>query len=81
MPFWNVDFSVKKSFKVTERASVEFTTIFSNLFNHNQMSDPYLILGDTGDWGSVGGFSAAYNQLTAQINSPRAMEFGLRFSF
>jgi hypothetical protein len=81
MPFWNVDFSVKKSFKVTERASVEFTTIFSNLFNHNQLSDPYLILGDTGDWGAAGGFSSAYNGLTAQINSPRAIEFALRFSF
>jgi hypothetical protein len=81
MPFWNVDFSVKKNVRVTERVNVEFTTVFSNLFNHNQMSDPYLILGDTGDWGAVGGFSAAYNGLPAQISTPRAMQFGLRFSF
>ncbi|MGB7848494.1 MAG: carboxypeptidase-like regulatory domain-containing protein [Candidatus Acidiferrum sp.] len=81
MPFWNVDFSVKKSVLVTERVNVEFTTIFSNLFNHNQLSDPYLILGDTGDWGAAGGFSAAYNGLTAQVNNPRAIEFGLRIRF
>jgi len=81
MPFWNVDFSVKKSVMVTERVNVEFTAIFSNLFNHNQMSDPYLILGDTGDWGAVGGYSSAYNGLTAQANTPRAIEFGLRISF
>jgi len=81
MPFWNVDFSVKKSVMVTERFNVEFTTIFSNLFNHNQLSDPYLILGDTGDWGAAGGYSAAYNALTAQVNNPRAIEFALRFNF
>jgi hypothetical protein len=81
MPFWNVDFSVKKQVFVTERMNVEFTSIFSNLFNHNQLSDPYLILGDTGDWGAAGGFSAAYNGLSAQVNNPRAIEFGLRFNF
>jgi hypothetical protein len=81
MPFWNVDFSVKKNVRVTERVNVEFQTVFSNLFNHNQMSDPYLILGDTGDWGAVGGFSAAYNGLSAQISTPRAIQFGLRVSF
>ena len=81
MPFWNVDFSVKKNVRVTERVNVEFQTVFSNLFNHNQMSDPYLILGDTGDWGAVGGFSSAYNGLSAQISTPRAIQFGLRVSF
>ena len=46
MPFWNVDFSVKKNIRVTERVSLEFTSIFTNLFNHNQLSDPYLVLDD-----------------------------------
>jgi hypothetical protein len=81
MPFWNVDFSVMKTVRITERMNVQFTTIFTNVFNHNQMSDPYLILGDTGDWGAVGGYSAAYNGLSAQISTPRAIQFGLRFSF
>ena len=39
------------------------------------------ILGDTGDWGAVGGFSSAYNGLSAQISTPRAIQFGLRVSF
>jgi len=55
MPLWNVDFSVKKNIRVTERVSVEFSTIFSNPFNHNQLSDPYLILGHSHDWGGLGG--------------------------
>jgi hypothetical protein len=81
MPFWNVEFSLKKRVMVTERVGVEFQAIFSNLFNHVQLSDPYLVLSDTGDWGGLGGLSG--NQFTgqAQANSPRAMEFGLRLSF
>jgi len=45
------------------------------------MSDPYLILGDTDDWGALGGLSAAYNGLSAQISTRRAIQFGLRLSF
>lgn len=81
MPFWNLDFSVKKSVRVTERVNAEFTTIFSNLFNHNQLSDPYLIVGDAADWGALGGYSSIYNGLPGQVNNPRAIEFALRFNF
>jgi len=81
MPFWNVDFSVKKNIRVTERVSTEFTAIFSNLFNHNQLSDPYLVLGDVGDWGALGGLSGIQFTGVAQANTPRAMEFGLRVRF
>lgn len=48
-PFWNVDFSIKKNIAITERVRAEFTTIFTNLFNHNYLSDPYLVVGDVGD--------------------------------
>jgi len=34
---------------------VEFQAIFSNLFNHVYLSDPYLVLGDKGDWGRLAG--------------------------
>jgi hypothetical protein len=81
VPFWNVDFSVKKNVLVTERFSAEFTAIFSNVFNHNQLGDPYLAVGDAADWGYLGGNSVVNNGLSAQVNSPRAMEFGLRIRF
>lgn len=80
-PFWNVDFSIKKNIAITERVSTEFTTIFTNLFNHNYLSDPYLVVGDVGDWGALGGYSSVFNGLSAQANNPRAMEFGLRVRF
>jgi hypothetical protein len=76
LPFWNVDLSIKKNTRLTERFSVDFTAIFANVFNHNQMSDPLNSLGDVGDWGGLGGLAGA-----GQANSPRSMEFGLRFSF
>lgn len=80
-PFWNVDFSLKKNVIVTERFGVEFQAIFSNLFNHVYLSDPYLVLGDKGDWGALGGLSGIQFTGQAQANSPRNMEFGLRLRF
>jgi hypothetical protein len=77
MPFWNVDFSVKKNVMFTERVSAEFGAIFTNIFNHNQMFDPTSngslgnALGDTGDWGALEG----------QVNNPRKIELGLRVRF
>jgi hypothetical protein len=81
LPFWNVDLSIRKNIRITERVGLEFTTIFSNVFNHVQLSDPYLVLGDQGDWGALGGYSGVQFTGVGQANSPRAMEFGLRVRF
>ena len=70
-PFWNVDFSVKKSIMFGERVSAEFGAVFTNVFNHNQLFDPYNALGDTGDFG----------QLEGQVNNPRHVELGVRVRF
>jgi hypothetical protein len=70
-PFWNVDFSVKKNIMFSERFSAEFGAVFTNVFNHNQLFDPYNALGDTGDFG----------QLEGQVNNPRHIELGLRIRF
>ena len=40
LPYWNVDVSLKKMFKITERVSTEFQFVVTNLFNHNQWGDP-----------------------------------------
>ena len=69
--FWNVDFSVKKNIKVTERFSAEVGAIFSNIFNHNQLFDPYNALGDTADFGALEG----------EVNNPRKIEIGARIRF
>jgi hypothetical protein len=81
LPYWNVDLSIKKNILITERVSVEFSTIFANVFNHVQLSDPYLVLGDQGDWGALGGFSGVQFTGVGQANTPRNIEFGLRLRF
>jgi hypothetical protein len=71
MPFWNVDFQVKKSIHINERFSAEVQSIFSNVFNHDQLGDPNLNLGNPAAWGV----------LSTQINTPRSIEIGVRFRF
>jgi hypothetical protein len=71
MPFWNVDFQVKKNIRITERFSAEFQSIFTNIFNHDQLADPVLNLGSASTWGTLGG----------QINTPRSIELGIRLRF
>jgi hypothetical protein len=58
----------------TERFSADFGAIFTNIFNHNQLSDPYNALGDTGDFGALG-FGVG------QANNPRHIEIGVRVRF
>jgi hypothetical protein len=74
LPFWNIDLSVKKDVMVTERFHVEFSSIFTNVLNHNQLYDPGnpgLVLGEKANWGALEG----------QVNSPRKIELGLRVRF
>jgi hypothetical protein len=71
MPYWNMDMSLQKVFKITERTSFEYSMIFANIFNHNVMGDPGLNLASSATWGVE----------SSQVNSPRSMEFGLRARF
>jgi hypothetical protein len=70
--YWNMDLSVKKNVKLTERFNLEFQFLFVNVFNHNELggSDP-LDLSNSSSFG-------VYN---FQANTPRQMEFGVRFNF
>jgi hypothetical protein len=40
LSYWNMDFSIKKNFRVTEGVSLEFQGVFANVLNHNQWLDP-----------------------------------------
>jgi len=80
LSYWNMDFSLKKQFKITERVSFEAQAVFLNLFNHVVFYDPgfggaqgndYLDTSAPDAWGTSPG----------QGNTPRAMEFGFRVSF
>jgi hypothetical protein len=71
LPYWNLDLSIKKNIKITERVSSEFQIVFTNVLNHNQFLDPILDLTSPGSFGSI----------TTQGNVPRQMEFGARVNF
>jgi len=71
MPYWNVDMSIQKNFKVWESTSITVGMIFTNVFNHNVLGDGGMDLYNPGGWGVEGG----------QLNTPRNIEFGMRASF
>jgi hypothetical protein len=79
LPYWNVDLSVKKMFKITERFTTEFQVVFTNFFNHNQWGDPtgeYLDTSNPAGFGSLPG-SVTYNNQSFM----RQMQFGARINF
>jgi hypothetical protein len=79
LPYWNVDMSVKKQFKITERLNAEFQVVFTNIFNHNQWGDvtgDYLDTSSPASWGTLPG------SVTSGTNAyMRQMQFGLRINF
>jgi hypothetical protein len=79
LPYWNLDFSVKKMFKITERVNAEAQVVFVNILNHNQWGDvsgDYLDTSNPGSWGVLPGSVITNNQ-----NYMRQMQFGIRLSF
>ena len=79
LPYWNVDLSVKKMFRITERFSTEFQVVFTNVFNHNQWGDPFNEYLDTtvpSAWGSLPGSVTEGN-----TSFMRQMQFGARINF
>ena len=50
-PYWNVDMSVEKSVKVYESVALQFSVIFTNVFNHDVLGDPAMTLYDSSTWG------------------------------
>ena len=75
--YWNMDAEIKKTVRITETASFEFSFIAANAFNHRQFEDPYMDISDSPSWGVL-------NTQQESINGTpftRQMEFGGRVSF
>jgi hypothetical protein len=79
LPFWNLDMSVSKNLKFTERFNGSLYVPSTNVLNHMQPADPFFYLGDPTTFGVLGaGYTGAGN---VQANTPRRMAFGLRISW
>jgi Carboxypeptidase regulatory-like domain len=80
LPYWNVDLSVKKMFKITERFSTEFQVVFTNVFNHDQFGDPTGDFLNTASASSFGTLPGSVTNFAGQ-SFQRQIQFGLRLSF
>jgi hypothetical protein len=72
LPRWNVDLSVNKSINFwREGVGADFSVLFTNVLNHNVMSNPTLTLTTANTFGRI----------TGSASTPRNMEFGIRLHF
>jgi hypothetical protein len=71
LPYWNMDLSIRKNFKIWESYSLEFSGVMTNVFNHLDFANPTTSLASSTTFGVV----------SSQGNAPRSIEMGVRFSF
>ena len=68
---WNLDLSVGKLTRITERVGVRITADFTNVFNRVQFADAGFDFTNP----------ASFGVLTTQLNSPRFIQLGARVEF
>jgi hypothetical protein len=88
--FWNLDFSVSKNTRLTERLTLQLRTEFFNIFNHPQFALPGGVIvpgAAPHDPNACSGCFSTQTPDVAQGNpglgggGPRVMQFAARFQF
>jgi hypothetical protein len=69
---WNMDATLAKDLKFTERIGATFTVQFTNVFNHFQPSDPSSLSLTS---------PTTFGRITSAVYAARQMEIGLRIHF
>ena len=69
---WNVDATIAKDFKFTERVGATLTVQFTNVLNHFQPSDPSSLSLTS---------NTSFGRITGAVYAARQMELGLRIHF
>src|SRR5579859_5958577 len=80
LPYWNLDMRLVKDIKLKERFGLQFEYVVTNVFNHPVFADPASGDAQTG-LGVDPTTASTFGAITGQGNNPRAMQFGLRFTF
>ncbi|HEY1656756.1 MAG TPA: carboxypeptidase-like regulatory domain-containing protein [Candidatus Sulfotelmatobacter sp.] len=77
LPYWNLDFSIRKNIRVAESVALEFQSVFVNVLNHNQWLDP------SQPWGlfSTTTFGALLGSAQENVGGDRAIQLGARVRF
>ncbi len=69
--FKNIDMSIGKEFRVTERQHAEFRAEFFNMFNHPNFGPPTANIDAPATFGAI----------TRVVNTPRNIQLGLKYFF
>jgi hypothetical protein len=75
-PTWNLDATISKDIRATEKIGATFLFQFSNIMNHFQPANPTMNIDSPATWGVVTNQATSTNGAQA-----RQMEFGLRIRF
>ncbi|HUD64820.1 MAG TPA: carboxypeptidase regulatory-like domain-containing protein [Candidatus Sulfotelmatobacter sp.] len=77
LPYWNVDFSVRKNVRIAEQVAMEFQAVFTDIFNHNQWLDPLQ------PWGlfSQSSFGVTGGSAQGVTGGNRTIQLGARVRF
>jgi Carboxypeptidase regulatory-like domain len=79
LPYWNMDFSIKKNIRIAESVNFELQGVFANVLNHDQFLDPVGAFGiglfNPGGWGELPGSAQE------QPGGNRQIEVGARVRF
>ncbi len=70
----NVDFTLAKTFKLTETQSLRFRTEFFNLFNHPSFQNPSFT-------GTANVAASQIGQITSTVGTPRLIQFSLKYMY
>ncbi len=68
---WNLDLTLARKIKITERVSLTVSAQFFNMFNHVNFANPSVNLHSPQSFGVI----------SSQANNPRAIEMGLHLDF
>jgi Carboxypeptidase regulatory-like domain/TonB dependent receptor len=72
----NWDFSLLKTFRLTERFNLRFTTDFFNIWNHANFANPSI-----NDVETIGGSGSPFGKIFSTVGTPRLIQFSLRLAF
>jgi hypothetical protein len=83
LPYWNMDLSIRKNFRVAEGISMELQGVFANVFNHNQFLDPngFFLSGLFSGSGPNGFGALTGGSAQEEPGGNRQIEVGLRVRF
>ncbi|HKF24891.1 MAG TPA: hypothetical protein VKB24_02905, partial [Candidatus Acidoferrum sp.] len=72
----NWDFSVLKTFRITERNQLRFTADFFNIWNHANFGNP-----SVNDVETITLPNSPFGKITSTVGTPRLVQLSLRFAF